>query len=84
MPMSVLILRIVSVAGQRDLEARVIIAPSDDKERAEAAMAEVEKFGIVHKILVFVNSRTSRYLCRLFSMRPLCQDAGLRPPRELV
>jgi len=48
---------IVSVAGQRDLEARVILAAGEDKERAEATMAEVEKFWTVHKILVFVNSR---------------------------
>ena len=57
---------IVSVPGQRDLEARVILADGHDKQRAEAAMAEVGKFGAVHKILVFVNSRKQVDTCAGF------------------
>jgi len=57
---------IVSVPGQRELEARVIVAPGGDKERAEAAMAAAEEFTTVHKILVFVNSRKQVDTCAGF------------------
>ncbi len=48
---------IVKVAGQRDLEARVVLASGTDQERAEQAMLATDQFPEVHKILVFVNSR---------------------------
>lgn len=49
--------QIVAVAGQRDLEARIILANGTDKDRAEAAIGAVDGFKEVHKLLVFVNSR---------------------------
>lgn len=52
--------------GQRDLEAKVILVDGNDKERAEAAMAETEAFGSVQKILVFVNSRRQVDTCAGF------------------
>ena len=57
---------IVSVPGQRDLEARVILAGDTDKDRAEAVIANAEAFGSVHKILVFVNSRKQVDTCAGF------------------
>lgn len=48
---------LISVGGQRDMEARVVVAAGSDKMRAEAAIAAVDAFGPVNKILVFVNSR---------------------------
>jgi ATP-dependent Lhr-like helicase len=48
---------IVKVAGQRDLEAHVLLASGTDEERAKQAMLATEQFADVHKILVFVNSR---------------------------
>lgn len=48
---------IVKVAGQRDLEAHVLLASGTDQERAEQAMLATDRFADVHKILVFVNSR---------------------------
>ena len=49
--------RIVSVHGQRDLEAEVIVANGDDRQRAEAAAIAVSRFSDVQKVLIFVNSR---------------------------
>lgn len=49
--------QIVRVAGQRDLEAHVLLAPGGDRERAELAMVATDRFADVHKILIFVNSR---------------------------
>lgn len=57
---------IVAVAGQRDLEARVLLASGGDQDRAEAAMSDVEHFGCAHKILVFVNSRKQVDSCAGF------------------
>lgn len=48
---------IVTVAGQRDLEAHVLLASGTDEERANQAMLATDQFADVHKILVFVNSR---------------------------
>jgi ATP-dependent Lhr-like helicase len=48
---------IVKVAGQRDVEAHVLLASGTDQERVEQAMLATELFADVHKILVFVNSR---------------------------
>jgi ATP-dependent Lhr-like helicase len=47
----------VAVPGQRHLEARIVLADGDDKQRAEAAISAVNMFADVHKVLVFVNSR---------------------------
>ncbi len=49
---------IVSVSGQREIEARVITAIGDDRERAEAAVIASEVFPDVRKVLVFVNKRS--------------------------
>ena len=49
--------QIVKVAGQRDLEAHVLLASGTDEERAKVAMLATDQFADVHKILVFVNSR---------------------------
>lgn len=57
---------VVTVAGQRRLEARVVVANGSDKERAEAAMSDVAHFGNVHKLLVFVNSRKQVDACAGF------------------
>jgi ATP-dependent Lhr-like helicase len=48
---------IVSVSGQRDIEAQVIIANGNDRQCAEAAIIASEVFPDVRKALVFVNSR---------------------------
>jgi ATP-dependent Lhr-like helicase len=48
---------IVKVAGQRDLEAHILLASGTDEERATQAMLATDQFADVHKILVFVNSR---------------------------
>jgi ATP-dependent helicase Lhr and Lhr-like helicase len=48
---------IVAVAGQRELEARILLAGGTDRQRAQAAIVAVDAFADVHKILVFVNSR---------------------------
>lgn len=48
---------IVKVAGQRDLEAHVLLASGTDQERVEQAMLATDLFADVHKVLVFVNSR---------------------------
>ena len=48
---------IVAVSGQRELEARILLAGGTDKQRAEQAMIAAGTFADVHKILVFVNSR---------------------------
>ena len=48
---------IVSVTGQREIDAKIIMACGDDRECAEAAITASEVFPDVRKILVFVNSR---------------------------
>jgi ATP-dependent Lhr-like helicase len=49
--------KVISVAGQRNLEARTVVAVGDDAQRAQAAAIAVGQFEDVHKVLVFVNSR---------------------------
>ena len=49
--------QIVSVSGQREIEATVITADGDDQQLAEAAVLASEIFPDVRKALVFVNSR---------------------------
>ena len=48
---------IVPVGGQRAIQSKIILASGDDVARAGAAIAAVESFTDVQKILVFVNSR---------------------------
>jgi ATP-dependent Lhr-like helicase len=48
---------IISIGGRRELEAKVIVAKGTIRDRAEAAIAAVDSFEEVRKILVFVNSR---------------------------
>ena len=49
--------QIISVAGQRALEASIIVADGSESVRAQAAVQAFESFADVHKVLVFVNSR---------------------------
>ncbi|HVC98417.1 MAG TPA: DEAD/DEAH box helicase [Pirellulales bacterium] len=73
---------IVAVPGQRQLEARIILAGGTDKERAEAAMGAVDEFTAVQKLLVFVNSRkqvdagTGYFRCGRFSQAPVYGHHG--------
>jgi len=48
---------IVAVSGQRELEARILLAGGTDQKRAEEAITAADAFADVHKVLVFVNSR---------------------------
>jgi ATP-dependent Lhr-like helicase len=48
---------IVAVAGQRELDARILLAGGTDRQRAEQAILAADAFEDVHKVLVFVNSR---------------------------
>jgi len=63
---------IISVPGQRDIEARVTVGSSDDHIRAQCAIASASEIGDVQKLLVFVNSRkqvdegTASFRCGLF------------------
>ena len=49
--------QIVAIAGNRDIESRIVSCGGDDQDRAEAAIIAAETFPNVQKILVFVNSR---------------------------
>jgi ATP-dependent Lhr-like helicase len=49
--------RIVTVGGQRTIDARVVLAQGTEEDRAHAAITAAESFEDVRKILVFVNSR---------------------------
>lgn len=57
---------LIAVAGQRTIEAEIIVAAGDDEERAEAAAAGAELFADVHKALIFVNSRKQADQAMLF------------------
>jgi len=48
---------VVSVSGQREIEAHVITAVGDERGCAEAAITASDVFPDVRKVLVFVNSR---------------------------
>lgn len=48
---------IVTVGGQRDIEAHIILCEGDDQERAQAAVYAAGELADVTKVLVFVNSR---------------------------
>jgi len=48
---------IVSIAGQRRIESRVIEATGTDEERVQIVVNEISNFGDACKVLVFVNSR---------------------------
>lgn len=49
--------QIVTVSGQREIDASVITVIGDERDRAEAAVVGSEVFPDVRKALVFVNSR---------------------------
>ncbi len=73
---------VVAVPGQRELNARIILAAGTDKDRAEAAIAATTAFEDVHKILVFVNSRkqvdsgAGYFQCGRFSSVPVYGHHG--------
>lgn len=73
---------IVAVPGQRELDARTILAAGTDKDRAESAIAATSSFDDVHKILVFVNSRkqvdtgAGHFQCGRFSSVPVYGHHG--------
>jgi ATP-dependent Lhr-like helicase len=48
---------VISIGGQRSIEARIVLADGDDEARAQAALEAAAEFDDVRKILVFVNSR---------------------------
>jgi ATP-dependent helicase Lhr and Lhr-like helicase len=48
---------IISVVGQREIEARVLVAEGDERERSGVAVEAAGEFPDVKKVLVFVNSR---------------------------
>lgn len=73
---------IVAVAGQRELEARILVAGGTDRQRAEQAILAADAFEDVHKILVFVNSRkqvdtgAGDFRCGRFSHYPVYGHHG--------
>ncbi|HIO21030.1 MAG TPA: hypothetical protein EYN18_01350 [Nitrospirales bacterium] len=73
---------IVAVPGQRELDARTILATGTDKDRAEAAIGATSTFDDVQKILVFVNSRkqvdtgAGYFQCGRFSSVPVYGHHG--------
>ncbi|MCA9087258.1 MAG: DEAD/DEAH box helicase [Planctomycetaceae bacterium] len=73
---------IVKVPGQRQLEAKTILAVGTDKDRAEAAVAATSGFDDIRKMLVFVNSRkqvdtgASFFQCGRFSSVPVYGHHG--------
>ncbi len=73
---------IISVPGQRQVEAKVIVADGADDVRAQAAVQAMELFADVHKVLVFVNSRkaadmgASCFRCGMFSKAPVFGHHG--------
>lgn len=48
---------VISVGGQRKIDARVVVAQGGDETRAQAAIDSADHFEDVRKVLVFVNSR---------------------------
>jgi ATP-dependent Lhr-like helicase len=48
---------VVAVPGQRDIEARIVVASGDDRARARAAVHAADDFPDIAKTLIFVNSR---------------------------
>jgi ATP-dependent Lhr-like helicase len=73
---------IVAVPGQRELEARILLAGGTDRQRATQAMLAADGFEDVHKILVFVNSRkqvdtsAGDFRCGRFSHCPVYGHHG--------
>ena len=49
--------KLITVAGQRAIDARVVLSADDDEQRARAAVQAAASFDDVRKVLVFVNSR---------------------------
>ncbi len=73
---------IVATGGQRDIEARIVLAGGDDQLRAEAAVEAASGFPDVQKVLVFVNSRrqvdtgAAHFRCKAFSKLPVYGHHG--------
>lgn len=73
---------IVAVPGQREIDARTILAAGTDKDRAESVIAATSSFDDVHKILVFVNSRkqvdtgAGHFQCGRFASVPIYGHHG--------
>jgi len=61
---------VVTVAGQRAIESKILLIPGDDEARALAVMLATEKFADVRKVLVFVNSRKQADLAGLYQQGP--------------
>jgi ATP-dependent Lhr-like helicase len=61
---------VVTVAGQRAIESKILLIPGDDAARAQAAMLATQAFADVRKILVFVNSRNQADLAGLYQHEP--------------
>ena len=61
---------VVTVAGQRAIESKVLLIPGDDETRAREAMLATESFADVRKVLVFVNSRRQADLAGLYQHGP--------------
>ncbi len=57
---------VVTVAGQRTIESKILLVPGDDVTRAREAMLATESFSDVRKVLVFVNSRRQADLAGLY------------------
>lgn len=58
--------RVISVTGQREIEARTILVEADEETRAREAMLAVESFPDARKVLIFVNSRRQADLAGLY------------------
>jgi ATP-dependent Lhr-like helicase len=61
---------VVTVAGQRDIESKILLIPGDDETRAREAMLATTSFADVRKVLVFVNSRRQADLAGLYQQGP--------------
>jgi ATP-dependent Lhr-like helicase len=61
---------VVTVAGQRDIESKILLIAGDDETRAREAMLATASFTDVRKVLVFVNSRRQADLAGLYQQGP--------------
>jgi ATP-dependent Lhr-like helicase len=58
--------RVISVPGQREIDAKTILVEADEETRAREAMLAVESFADARKVLIFVNSRRQADLAGLY------------------
>jgi len=65
---------VVSISGQREIEATIIRADGDDASRARLAMEATQRFNTVEKVLVFVNSRAQVDLARHYQIGPFAHS----------